>query len=67
MGKFFRIKGTQVVGSFTHANPDNRQLQLVGDGQNNAALCRTVQLGQDDRQSPLLPEGFGQAMAFGRW
>ena len=46
--KVVRIEVLQVVHALTHANLQHRKLKLVAHGKRDAALRRTVELGDDD-------------------
>ena len=46
--KIIRVKFFQVLYSLSQTDVFNRHVELIGDGQNDAALGRAVELRQDD-------------------
>ena len=48
LDEFSRLEGHQVVDALPHADELHRYAQFLGDGNDDTALGRAVQLGADD-------------------
>src|SRR5580693_797352 len=59
-----RVKWHQIVHLFTRANEANGQVEIPGDGHDNATLGRAVQFGQHNSgHSGVVPEFAGLVQA----